>query len=252
MSRIQINQSSDAPSRSTQTNQFGNRADYPTTCTEDRYERRYLLPEDVSRLFQALKARDRQLHDMSYIALLAGLRASEICNLKGGDIDPKNNVLYVPGRKRRPSPIATNQALMEILERYKKSDGDYLFTSSKGEKINHISGTFTRTAEDIGISPPTARVIDGKRKKIQRTKEEVEVYSRNKICFGTLRHTFAVWLSVNGHVTLYELHDALRNNNFEITKRYARYVTKQYDEKEASRRATAYIRSCLDGGLSNQ
>lgn len=135
---------------------------------------------------------------------------------------------------------------MEKIARYVKGDRDYLFTSPKGKKLKKIPDAFVRATEDIGLSPLSAVTIDGKRHKIQRTKAEVEAYRRERVCFNTLRHTFAVWLASNGLVTLYELHEYLRNKNFEITKRYARFVTKPYDKEEVSRWAADYIMSCID------
>lgn len=86
MSRAKPSQHSGVQSNGEQSHPFNKQAHSQALATEERYERRYLSPEEVDRLFEALKARDRQFYDMSYLSLHTGLSASEVCNLKGKDV----------------------------------------------------------------------------------------------------------------------------------------------------------------------
>lgn len=185
---------------------------------------RYLQPEEAALLLGALKKRSSQLHDMSYLSLHTGLRSTEIFNLRGSDIDPDGNIFYVTGKGGRRTAVYTGQDVMDILLQYKTTDNKHLFLSRDGKKLKQISDTFVRTAEDIGLSPPTFEMIDGKQVPIRRTPEEKALYQRQKVWFHTLRHTFATWLARSGEFSLYELQNQLRHETIQMTERYAHFI----------------------------
>lgn len=181
---------------------------------------RYLQPEEVLLLLDALRERSLELHDMSYIALYIGLKETEIFNLRGRDFEPGNKILYVKDEINRRIAIHIDQSIVNILVKYKKDDDQYLFTSRNGERLKQVSDTFLRTAEDIGLSPPTFKLVDGKKVQIQRTGDELAAYNRQKVTFETLRHTFAALLASSGKYEFNELNSLLRNRNDKMTERY--------------------------------
>ena len=88
----------------------------------------------------------------------------------------------------------------DILESLKRTDRGLIFLDKNGNKMDRISKTFRRTADEIfndGVEDP-----------------------RLRICFHTLRHTFASWL-VEGGVSLYEVKELMGHSDFGMTQRYS-------------------------------
>lgn len=210
-------------------NPFSKRAGFKMPRVENQCER-YLQPSEASLLLDALKKRSLQLHDMSYISLHTGLRATEIFNLRGSDIESNRNIIYVTGKGGKRVPLPTGQDVMEILLRNKRGSNDFLFAARNGEKIKQISDTFLRVAEDIGLSPVSTEFNGDKWVAIKRTPKERVIYQRQKVWFHTLRHTFASWLALSGKFTLYELQIQLRHDTIQMTERYAHFIPESIRE----------------------
>lgn len=99
-----------------------------------------------------------------------------------------------------------------------------VFQARGGSKLKQISDTFRRVAEELGLTPPTVMIVDGKEVAIPRTKAQKQQDNLKKVWFHTLRHTFASWLAQTGQVTLHELRDLMRHESIKMTERYAHMI----------------------------
>ncbi|MBW2185882.1 MAG: tyrosine-type recombinase/integrase [Deltaproteobacteria bacterium] len=96
----------------------------------------------------------------------------------------------------------TTQRVMKMLDRRKhESDSPYVFPARDGGKQKQVNVVFLRTVRDLGLNDG----IDDDRK---------------KVCFHTMRHTFASRLAMAG-VPLYTIKTAMGHHSIIMTERYA-------------------------------
>ena len=174
---------------------------------------RFLSPDEADKLLTELEAYNQQLHDMALLSLRTGLRCTEIFKLKGLDIDPHADVLYIiaKGGDRKAMRIPADVA--DMLRDYGRAPGEPLFkTPESGKAFTRIPPGFGRAAKRLGLAP-----ADGD--------------SLYAVTFHTLRHTFASWLAQSGEVTLMELMKLMRHKNINMTMRYAHLIPGQESEK---------------------
>lgn len=98
--------------------------------------------------------------------------------------------------------------------------GDLIFKSRKGTCIREVSDSFSRTVERLGLN----RGIGDR---------------RQRVCFHTLRHTFASWLALSGKSILL-IKELLRHSSVTLSERYSHLLADQkqqaitvFDEKMA-------------------
>jgi integrase len=173
------------------------------------------LRVDQSRKKNPGEKKDPQLHDMALLSLHCGLRAGEIFNLKGQDLDFDNALINISDPKNKESRKAfMTEAVKEVLSsRVPKSPDEYVFKERRGkrtedgknrkddEKINQLSAVFGKTVNRLGFNDG---VID----------------PRQKITFHSLRHTFASWLALQGE-TILTIKELLGHKSLAMTTRYA-------------------------------
>jgi integrase/recombinase XerD len=117
----------------------------PLFLSEDEVEK----IKDTIRVFEKNDA--KKVRDLAIIELLfsAGLRVSELVNLKVGDINLNNEYIIVKGKGNRQRVVPLGRIAKKYLEEYllvraktvkkfSKDDG-YLFISKLGKKISRIS-----------------------------------------------------------------------------------------------------------------
>jgi integrase len=167
---------------------------------------RWLSEAEAVQLLDALELRSQQTHDMARLSLLYGLRATELVNLQAQDIDWQGEVLHVMAKGRRQRALI-DCAGLEMLRRYQhRTPGEYVFQARGGGRINDgISASFGRAVASLGLN-------DGIAGKSQ------------KVWFHTLRHTWASWLAQSGRVSLHELMELGRWENYEMVLRYAHLI----------------------------
>jgi integrase len=170
---------------------------------------RFLSYEEAKELLEELKKISPQVHDVALISLHTGMRAGEIFNMKSCDVDVRNGFINIPDSKNglcRQTYLT--KAVHEILaKRVNGNSPEYIFKSEKGTKIQEVSETFVRVVERMGLN---SGIKD----------------RRYRICFHSLRHTFASWLALQGEALL-TIKELLGHKTLEMTLRYAHLVPDQ-------------------------
>jgi len=169
----------------------------------DNKRMRFLSGEEADSLLEDLKSRSKQLHDISLVSLHTGSRADEIFKLKWADVDTEQGILTLWDTKNTKSRIAfmTDKVIEMFNGLERQGKNDLVFPDRKGNKIKQVSNSFNRAVDALGLNEG---VID----------------SRQKVCFHTLRHTFASWHVQNG-TDLYTLQKLLGQSDFSMVQRYA-------------------------------
>ncbi|MBR4607617.1 MAG: site-specific integrase [Lachnospiraceae bacterium] len=168
---------------------------------KDNKRQRYLTKEESQKLLSALATRSKISYDMAILGLDCGLRFGEIASLCWEDCDFEGGRMLIRDPKARANRFAfmTSRVRKMFEDRGIRSQG-LIFTDAKGNKIDRVSKTFRRVADEL-------------------FNQKVED-ARLKVCFHTLRHTFASWL-VEGCVSLYEVKELMGHADFSTTQRYS-------------------------------
>ena len=163
---------------------------------------RYLTPEEANALLDELGQHSEVTHDMAVMALDCGLRFGEIAELKAKDCDFDRRLILIRDPKARVNRFAfmTERFKAILAERCDDAPKGYLFTNRYGEKMDRISNTFRRAADDLFNQDVTD--------------------NRQKVCFHSLRHTFASWLVEEG-TPLYTVKELMGHSDFSMTQRYS-------------------------------
>jgi integrase len=167
---------------------------------------RFLSHTEADVLLTELNKSSRQLHDIALVGLHCGLRAGEIFNLKGQDLDFEHELINVSDPKNKESRQAfMTQAVKSMLSaRIPTNPGEVVFKNRTGDKINAMSQEFrfavNRLKFNEGITDP-----------------------RQLVTFHSLRHTFASWLALQGE-TLLTIKELLGHKTLIMTQRYAHLI----------------------------
>ena len=189
---------------------------------EDRYVLRprktHYLPDYFSK--EEMSAIIGQLDNLKHRLLIilgysAGLRRSEIANLRPADINLQNNMVFIrdaKGKKDRYSVLPTG--LKDLLKRYleKERPKKYLFEGSKpGKQYSYtsMSNILERAARSAGI--------------------------QRRVHLHMLRHSFATHLLEDGHDIRY-VQEFLGHGDIKTTQRYTHIVND----------ATRFVKSPFD------
>ncbi|MFH1081252.1 MAG: site-specific integrase [Pseudomonadota bacterium] len=180
---------------------------------------RFLSHSEAQTILKALKVKSERLHDMALLSLHCGLRAGEVFNIRGQDIDFENGLINISDPKNKISRKAfMTTAVREMLKaRPVKSPDDFLFMNKRGSreikdaphkrgdgKLKDVSQTFRRVINDLKLN---AGIED----------------RRQKITFHTLRHTFASWLALQGETTL-TIKELLGHKTLAMAERYSHLI----------------------------
>lgn len=187
----------------------------------DNKRTRFLSRDEADRLLDELKRRSIQLYNMSLLALYTGARASEIFSLIWGGVDLVNGVLTVPDTKNSKTRyLYLTQAVKTILKGLQNSQpkNEFVFKDKKGHKIKEISKAFGEAVKALKLNNG---VTD----------------RRQRVCFHSLRHTFASW-HVQSGTDLYIVKKLLAHSSILLTERYSHLqpaglqkAVKDFDEK---------------------
>ena len=174
-----------------------------TLPKKDNQRQRYLTKKESLTLLKALAKESKASHDMSIIALDCGLRFGEIANLTWHDCDFDSERLFIRDPKARSNRFAFMtprvKNLLKSLMTGEKPAG-FVFMTSVGTKYDRIPKKFRAAADKL-------------------FNKDVED-PRQRVCFHTLRHTFASWL-VEGGTSLYVVKELMGHSDFGMTQRYS-------------------------------
>jgi len=165
---------------------------------------RFLSYEEANKLLDELKSTSKQLHDMALMSLHCGLRAGEIFNIKGQDLNFENELINISDPKNKEARKAFMTAAVKkmLLSRKPDSPDEYVFKDKRhNSKIISISATFRKAVNRLEFNKG---IID----------------PRQKIVFHSLRHTFASWLALQGE-TILTIKELLGHKTLAMTVRYA-------------------------------
>jgi len=166
---------------------------------------RFLNYDEAKQLLDALNEKSSQVHDQALISIHCGLRFSEIAKLTWVDIDLDNGVIQVrdakSGNRHAFVTEPVKEALLRLDELNSYKPNNLLFPSKDNKRQKQVSTTYSRTVQKLKFN------------------EDISD-SRQKVCFHTLRHTFASWLAIQG-TSLYEIKELLGHKSIEMTERYA-------------------------------
>lgn len=173
--------------------------------SEDNQRTRFLTKEEADTLLDKLQEKSPDVHDMALLSLHTGARAGEIFALTWADADLDRGLLTLRNTKNGKTRFAylTGQA-KDMLKRRQPLEVDpraLVFPGRGGVKIRQISETFNRCVDALGLN---AGIDD----------------PRGKVCFHTLRHTFASWMVQQG-TSLYTVKELLGHSDFKMTSRYS-------------------------------
>ncbi len=175
---------------------------------KDNRRERFLTEEESELLLANLKLISLQTHDISLLSLYTGMRFGEIANLEWSSIDIESRTISIrdPKSRRNRKAYLLERTIIMLEERRKllleagKPTKGLVFPSTTGEIMATISKTFGRTADKLFNQDVTDR--------------------RQKVCFHTLRHTFASWLVQRG-TDLYKVKELMGHADISMTQRYS-------------------------------
>lgn len=164
---------------------------------------RFLSPEEAEKLLEALKIRSPKVAQIAALSLYGGLRLQEVLNISWSNVDLANGIIYAQDTKNNSSrPIFIMDPIRKVLEELPQGSPDQLlFVTTQGRPVQWLSKTFRAVVDNLKLN------------------EGIED-ARERVCFHTLRHTFASWAVMNG-IPLYQVGKAIGHKSIVMTQRYA-------------------------------
>lgn len=163
---------------------------------------RFLSSEEAKKLLSEVQKRSKQLYEIAVFSLHMGLRAGEIFNIIGEDVNMKTKQITIRDPKNNSDRFANmTDEVYRILKTKQLKNGEYVFQSKKGTKIQSVSDTYEKVVDYLEFN-----------KGIKDAK--------NRVVFHTLRHTYASWL-VQAGVSLYAVQRLMGHKSIKMTERYS-------------------------------
>ncbi len=158
---------------------------------------RFLQVDEANKLLEELKKKSISAYNLAFISLSTGMRKGEILKLTWHDINFEEKSIFIRDPKNKISRHAYMTVEVEqcIKEMYKNKTNENLFVDS------HATYHFNKAVELLEFN----KGIDD---------------SRLKICFHSLRHTFASWHAKAG-TPIFTISKLLGHKSIRMTERYA-------------------------------
>lgn len=164
---------------------------------------RFLSHDEAETLLEALQAKDPLTHNLALLSLHTGLRMGEMAALKWIHIDLDRGLITIMDPKGGEGQAAfMTEKIKAMFQAMTRRNLDrYVFTDRKGERLKDTPRVFFEVVKDLGfnngISDP-----------------------RQKVCFHSLRHSFASW-HVEAGTDLYTVKELLGHSVIAMTERYS-------------------------------
>lgn len=182
---------------------------------EDNQKQRFLSPDEIGRLYQAMEAEDNKVAvNALKLLLLTGCRREEILKLKWEDVSLESSTIFLPDSKTGSRYVQLNAAAVELLLGIDRV-GKFVFPGhrdSENKPLNNPRKCFTRVLAAAGI-------------------EHIRLHD--------LRHTHASIL-VNQGASLFVVQKALGHSNPITSQRYSHLSDKTL--RDASETVSALVR----------
>jgi integrase len=165
---------------------------------------RFLSHQEADTLLKALSEVSGTVADMALVSLQTGMRAGEIFDLRGADIDFENGLITIrdPKNKQARKAYLTPTLSAMLKARLPEDPQDYIFHDRiHGGRINIVSQTFRKTVIALGFNKG---ITD----------------PRQRVTFHTLRHTFGSWLAIQGTPVL-TISQLMGHKTLAMTQRYS-------------------------------
>lgn len=175
----------------------------------DNRRLRFLTPPEVSLLLKKLEERSVLWRDVAAFAVYTGLRAGEIYSLRPFAVDTENAQVKIYDSKNSLSRVVPlNPHALAIVLKYKlTSRPDFPLFQNRGRLPEHTYHVFRKAVRACGFN---TGVTD----------------RRERVCFHSLRHTFASWLVQSG-TPLALVSRLLGHKDIKMTMRYAHLAPDQ-------------------------
>jgi integrase len=170
----------------------------------DNHRKKFFSHDQAEVLLTALQDRDQDVHDITMVGLLAGLRFSEIARLRWEDVDLDHDIIHVHDAKSGESREAyiTDDLSEMFLRRQAASNSALIFPGPiSGKVLKDIPNVFMRTVENLNFN---SGVTD----------------PRQKLTFHSTRHTFGSWLALQG-TPLFTIKELMGHKTIQMTERYS-------------------------------
>ena len=164
---------------------------------------RFLSYEEADQLLKELAGVSKQVYDMALLSLQTAMRAGEIFNLKGRDLDFDNGLITImnPKNKQTRKAYMTADVKSMLSGRIPKNPSDLVFPDRNGKKGIQVSHAFDRVVDRLKLN-----------KGVKDRRQEVT--------FHTFRHTFASWLALQG-TPIFTISQLLGHKSLAMTQRYS-------------------------------
>jgi integrase len=199
----------DSPTKSVKLQKFDNR------------RRRYFSHAEADLLLNALKVRDKTLHDITLLALHTGMRASEIWRLTWGCVDTDKFLINIMDTKSGKGRAAFMTAEVRVMFKgmTRGKNDARVFLRKEGIPYTEVPMLFRDVVKELGFNDDVSD-------------------SRQRICFHSLRHSMASWHAAAG-TDLYVIKALLGHSTITLTERYAHLAP------EALRKATETLEASI-------
>ena len=175
----------------------------------DNRRLRFLTPSEVGLLLKKLEERSCLWRDVAAFALYTGLRAGEIYSLRPFAVDSENAQVKIYDAKNSLSRVVPlNPHALAIVLKYKRTSRPELpLFQDHGRLPEQSYRVFRKAVHACGFN---TGVTD----------------RRERVCFHSLRHTFASWLVQSG-TPLALVSRLLGHKDIKMTMRYAHLAPDQ-------------------------
>lgn len=172
-----------------------------TLPRQDNRRERYLSAEEADKLLATLGERAPLMRDMAILGLDCGLRFGEIAGLTWQDCDFSRGMLQIRDPKSWVNRVAyMTPRVREVLENRSGSGSEFIFCDHNGNPLVSTSRAFKNVVNELFNQGVTDK--------------------RYRVCFHTLRHTFASRL-VEGSTDLYAVSKLMGHSTIRMTERYS-------------------------------
>jgi integrase len=164
---------------------------------------RFLTRNEATVLLSELRQTSIQVAHVATFALYGGLRLGEVLSLKWGNVDEKHGIINVLETKNgQPRPLFITEPILLVLGEIRRGrSNQFIFKTRDGKHVAWLSNTYRRVVKKLGLND---NVID----------------RRQRVCFHTLRHTYASWAVMAG-VPIFIVAKALGHKTIAMTQRYS-------------------------------